>query len=280
MTGVQTCALPIYPKPVKVFGDPNFIGTAASPLAYDSVGPNVVEGREMFRPEGIALDTSTSPAIVYISDTANNRVLAFQYNTQLTPGAFADLILGQSDRFSTLPKGPGTSLSTGLHNPTGLAVDSAGNLYVADTGNNRILRYPKPFSQPAGYQFPDLIIGQTSFASSAANSGKMSASTLFLTGSSFFAHTGLAFDTAGNLWVTDTGNNRVLRYPASVLKSFQNGPAADTVIGQADFVSAVSATTRIVKTALVNPLSVAFDSAGRMLVADAAARVLDRKSVV
>ena len=150
----------LFNKPVKVFGDPNFIGTAANPLAYDSVGPNVVEGRELSLPYGIAVDNSSSPPIIYISDTVNNRVLGYQYNTQLTPGAVADLVLGQPDRFTTLPEGPGVgTYSTGLNQPTGLAVDSAGNLYVADGANNRVLRYAKPFSQPPGFQFPNMIIG-------------------------------------------------------------------------------------------------------------------------
>lgn len=267
----------LFVKPVKVLGDPNFIGTAANPLNYDSTGPNWVEGREVEEPLGVAVDTSVSPPIVYIADTGNNRVLCFQYNTQLTPGAFADLILGQPDRFTNLPQGPGAALSTGLRNPTGLAVDHSGNLYVADSGDNRILRYPKPFSQTAGFQFPDLIIGQASFATAGGNTGGVKPTTLLLTSngtSSFFPHTGLAFDSAGNLWVTDTGNNRVLRFPASVLLPNQNDPAADTAIGQADLVSSIPAMSRISKAGLSFPTSVAFDSAGNMLVADALNRVV------
>jgi hypothetical protein len=56
----------LFVKPVKVLGDPNFIGTAANPLNFDSNGPNVVEGRELDEPLGIALDTTVSPPIVYI----------------------------------------------------------------------------------------------------------------------------------------------------------------------------------------------------------------------
>ena len=43
----------------------------------------------------------------------------------------------------------------------------------------------------------------------------------------------MAFDSAGNLWVVDNGNNRVLRYSAPL----HTGQAADLVIGQKDFVS-------------------------------------------
>ena len=260
----------LFVKPVKVFGDPNFIGTAANPLAFDSYGPNVVEGRELNQPLGVALDTSASPPNVYIADTANNRVLAFKYATQLTAGSFADLVLGQPDRFSTLVEGPGNTYSTGMNTPTGIAVDRAGNVYVADSGNNRILRYPQPFTQPAGYQFPDMIIGQVSFASSGANIGGVKASTLSLAG----GRTGLAFDAAGNLWVTDTGNNRVLRFPVAVLTAGINGPAADTAVGQANLVSALAVNTAITKTGLSQPAAITFDPTGNMLVADALQRVL------
>ena len=263
----------LFVKPAKVIGDPNFIGTAAAPLAFDSFGPNVVEGRELANPLGIALDTSVTPPIVYIADTNNNRVLGFQYGTQLTAGAFADVILGQPDRFSTTPKGPGTNLSTGLHSPTGLAVDASGNLYVADTGNNRVLRYPKPITQPAGYQFPDLIIGQTTFSSSVPNSGGISATSLFLFNGAI-GHNGVALDPAGNLWVTDSVNNRVLRYPVASLKTNQNGPAADVVIGQSDMVSRQGASSRTSKTGITGPNAIAFDPSGRIFVADAIGRVL------
>ena len=264
----------LFVKPVKVLGDPNYTGTAANPLNFDSTGPNWVEGRELNEPLGMAVDNSVSPPNIYIADTANNRVLGYKYTTQLTLGAHADIIIGQPDRFTNLAEGPGTALSTGLRAPTGLAVDGAGNLYVADSGNNRILRYPKPFTQPAGYQFPDLIIGQTSFSTATGNSGGVKPTTLLLTSGSIFPHTGLAFDSGGNLWVADTGNNRVLRFPGAVLVPNQNGPAADTALGQADLLSSVAATSRMTKTGLASPTSVSFDSAGNMLVADKLARVV------
>ena len=262
----------LFVKPVKVFGDPNFTGTASSPLNFESAGPNVVEGRELQVPEAVALDTSVSPPILYIADTSNNRILAYKYNTQLTAGSIADVILGQTDRFSNLSQGPANSLSTGLNQPTALAVDAAGNLYVADTGNNRILRYPTPMAQPAGYNLPNLVVGEKSFSVATANTGGISAATLSLAGTGL--RNGLAFDQSGNLWVSDTGNNRVLRFPASVLSAGQNGPSADVELGQADFKSSVAGTSVTSKTTMAGPAGLAIDSVGRLLVADALQRVL------
>jgi uncharacterized protein (TIGR03437 family) len=266
------CAQSLFPKPVKVLGDPNFLGTASSPLNLDTQAPNVVEGRELRTPEGIALDNSVSPPIIYIADTANNRVLAYQYNTQLTAGAYADIILGQLDRFSTI--GASLGVTTALKAPTGLVVDGAGNLYVADTGNNRVVRYPKPFAQ-TGYQIPDLVIGQTSFSGTGANTGGIKATTLSLfPGGSFVGRAGLAIDATGNLWVADIGNNRVLRFPASVLAPHTPSPAADLAVGQKDLLSNTAATVRTGTSGLVAPTGIAFDQPGNLLIADGLARVV------
>src|ERR1700686_5525866 len=112
---------------------------------------NLVEGRGFNRPGGVELDTSASPPILYVVDAGNNRVLAWKNAFGFTKGApMADLVIGQRDFLSTGPPGPavnGSNLSTGLFQPVGLTVDSSGNLYVIDAGNNRILRYPTPFSQ-------------------------------------------------------------------------------------------------------------------------------------
>jgi uncharacterized protein (TIGR03437 family) len=263
----------LFSKPVTVLGDPAFIGTAANPLQIEGNGPNWVEGRELSSPLGVALDLSVSPPIVYIADSGNNRVLCYQYSTQLKAGSTADLILGQVDRFSNLTSSQNGRTSS-MNTPTGLAVDSAGVLYVADTGNNRILRYTRPLSQPAGSMpLPDMVIGQTSLSGRSSNAGGISATSLALATSTTY-RSGLAIDSAGNLWVADTGNNRVLRYPAAVLAKGQNGPAADTVIGQADFTSTATPSARTSTTNLVSPQGIAFDPAGRLLVADGASRVV------
>ena len=263
----------LFHKPVKVLGDPKFIGTAGNPLLIEGNGPNWVEGRELSSPLGIALDMSASPPAVYIADAGNNRVLGFQYTTQLTAGSYADVIIGQVDRYSNLTAQQ-NGRSLGLTQPSGLVVDGSGNLYVADTGNNRILRYPKPLSQPGGVATPDMVIGQTSFAGKSANQGgAVSATSLALNASSTFRN-GLAIDSSGNLWVADSGNNRLLRFPAATLLTGANNPTADVVLGQADFVSMVAANSRMTKAGLNHPQGLAIDPAGRILVTDAESRVV------
>jgi uncharacterized protein (TIGR03437 family) len=243
----------------------------------------------MTTPQGIAFDRSGTSPILYVADTGNNRVMAWRNPLGAANGAPADLIIGQRNRFRTGPNGPGTDYTTGLRAPTGLAVDSEGNLWVADSNNNRIMRYPKPFEQPADLLFPDVILGQESFggASSASigrqpNRGRdtCAANTLFLSdlGSNVF-RTRMTFDTAGNLWVADPGNHRVLRFPARVLTPGNFGPDADLVLGQLDFVSRRNLTgDSRDKSQLLTPTGIAWGADGRLYVSDARNRVMVYRS--
>ena len=269
-------AQPFNPKPVRALGAPRLTATQSSPATLDSVSPNYVEGKELFNPSAVALDNSTSPPAVYVADTSNNRVLGWRYSTQLANGAPADIVLGQRDKFSTLNQGPG-GLVTGVSLPTGLAVDKAGNVYVADSGNNRVLRFPQPFRQATDAKVPDLVLGQSGFSSNTPDPTGVTSTALYLnTASGFPPHIGMALDSAGNLFVCDSGNNRVLRYPAASLSAAQppNGLAADLVIGQSSFITNVTTGDRTSKTNLRGPTGIAFDSAGRLYVSDALARAL------
>jgi uncharacterized protein (TIGR03437 family) len=240
------------------------------------VNPNLVEGRELFSPTWIALDNSVSPPILYVSDTANNRILAWRNAASAQNGQKADLVIGQRDFESTNALGPGTSLSTGVNSPSGLTVDAQGNLWVADSGNNRILRFPRPFNQPPQeFATPDLVIGQVNFNSRAANGGSTTGPTASgiqtVSGSDVF-QVGLMFDPGQNLWISDPVNHRVLRFPASSLTA--SNPSADLVLGQLDFNTRLTSTSRIGKTNLNVPSGIAMDPGGRLYVADGLSRVM------
>lgn len=235
--------------PSRVLGHPN-----PEQIANVVTGaPNLVEGRELFQPQGIALDTTVTPAIVYVADTLNNRVLAWKNATGFTNGAPADMVIGQNDPFSTFPQGPGGStLLTGFAEPSGLTVYK-GDLYVVDSGNNRVLRFPTPFSQTQKPVVPDLVIGQPNLTSRTTNyastlsttvteQGIYTASFNSTNGQSTVFTAGLAFDASGNLWFTDAGNGRVLRYPAANIPAPNvgntvGGIKADLVIGQPSLTS-------------------------------------------
>jgi uncharacterized protein (TIGR03437 family) len=268
---IAACAQnPLNPGPTRVLG-------ALRPNQA-SVNPNLVEGRELFNPTWIALDTSASPPILYVSDTGNNRVLAWRNAAAAQNGLKADLVIGQRDMESTTALGPGTSLSTGLAAPSGLAVDAQGNLWVADSGNNRVLRFPRPFQQPPQeFAIPDRVIGQVNFNSRAANGGQPGPTErgLHTATTSDVFQVGLLLDSAQNLWVSDPNNHRVLRFPASELTG--NNPRADLVLGQQNFNTRTTQTgpsARVLKTILNFPSGLAMDPGGRLYVADSHSRVV------
>lgn len=234
---------------------------------------NRVEGRELYNPQGVAFDTTGATPIVYVSDLRNNRVLAWKNAAAFSNGAHADMVIGQPDFFNTNTQGPAGTFVTGLAAPTGITVDSKGNLYVADSGNNRILRYPKPFSQQ-GQVTPDLWLGQPSLNTRLANyTGQVSKSGVLLASGTSILQANLAFDPAGNLWVVDSGNFRVIRFPAAAISCNNCTAAADIVVGQPDL-NTVQTPVPSGNTNLTNqsqfglPTAIAFDSTGRLYVSD------------
>ncbi len=259
-----TAQITLNPLPTRVIGQ---LSTAVT-----SVNPNLVEGREFEAPESVVVDASSNPAPLYVADTGNNRILGFRNAASFTNGQFADIVIGQPDMVTTLPQGPasGSTRTTGLSIPEGMAVDASGNLYVIDAGNNRILRFPKPFTQ-ASTVFPDLVIGQPDFTTGAANQGGLSASSLSFVVANNALTAALAFDAAGNLWVTDAGNNRILRFNVSGLGAqLKSGPAADIVLGQLNFTTNSEGTSTAPPltslTSIFEPAGIAFDPSGRLFV--------------
>jgi len=130
----------------------------------------------------------------------------------------------------------------------GLAFDPAGNLWVADSENNRVLGFAAPFNDNMNASF---VIGQPNFQSVGASAGTA--------GLRFPMY--LTFDAAGNLWVSDTQNNRVLEFRAPLT----NGESAFVVIGQENFTTTHYKTSR---NALSSPEQVTFDPIGDLWVAD------------
>jgi uncharacterized protein (TIGR03437 family) len=243
-----------------------------------SGAPNLIEGREFNTPLAIAFAPSGGP--MYVADTSNHRILAWRNPGSLTKGNQADKVIGQRDFYSNPIQGPGHDLSSGMTLPSGVAVDASGNLYVLDTGNNRILRFPNPFNQTTDPLQVDLVIGQkTQSSGNSANEGqaKPSASTLSLSPGGAFLRAGIALDAQGNLWVADAGNNRVLRFPVGQLAPGTVEPVADLKLGQPDFISngaPVCGSCQTNLSVLLQPQSLAFDGLGGLYVADGYARVL------
>jgi sugar lactone lactonase YvrE len=112
-----------------------------------------------------------------------------------------------------------------------------------------------------------LVVGEPSFISSSCAE----------TATNMCSPYGVAFDSSGNLFVADQGDNRVLEYASSSLTS--NGPAASMVFGSTTFSSAtcsgyISATSS--GTCLGDIREIALDSSGDLLVSDYGSEGVDR----
>jgi sugar lactone lactonase YvrE len=203
-------------------------------------------------PVGVAVDPITGK--VFISDSNNNRVLRFSSASALLSGAAAEAVLGQPDFTSnghaTTPKE--------LYAPAGLAFDSTGRLWVADSRNHRILRFDNASAKPQFAGTADGVLGQTNF-STAANPNPPDAT-------SMNQPFGVAVDTNGTLWVSDSWNYRVLRFDNAAAKA--NGAAADGVLGVPVFTVNSGGLTN--QYAFNIPRGLAVDSAGHLWVADGA----------
>jgi sugar lactone lactonase YvrE len=221
------------------------------PLSTDQSASGVL-GQGEFTTAGSALTAATfavpvntaedSAGNIYVSDLNQNRVL--QFRPPFSNGMSASLVIGQPD-FVT---GTANTTQNGLRGAGGSAFDASGNLWVVDFANNRILQYRPPFATDMN---ASLVLGQVSFTSSAVATTNAGLSSPHY----------IVFDASGNLWVTDTNNNRVLEFKPP----FANGMTASLVIGQADFVSSGNSTTA---TGLDFPTGVAFDSAGNLWIGD------------
>lgn len=217
-------------------------------------GVNMVEGSALNAPAGIAVDGSGH---LYVADTANHRVLGWESAASFQNGASASLVLGQPNLNQGIPEGIGTK---GLAFPSSVAVNPVtGDLFVADTGNNRVVRFAAPFANPSNVT-PDAVYGQPTFNTRGVNAGGLS-------GTSMSEPAGVACDSQGNLWVADSGNNRVLQFPASVLNT--TNPAAAIVLGQANATTATANHAAAVSNSGFNtPRGLAFDSKNNLYVAD------------
>jgi hypothetical protein len=144
-------------------------------------------------PNRVAFDSGSN---LWVADAYNNRVL--EYTTPFSTGEAASIVIGQS----SFTAASSATTSTGLSGPYGVVFDSSHNLWVVDTANRRVLEYATPFSTG---EAASIVIGQSSFTTSGAAT----------TSTGLYVPVGVAFDSSGNLWVGDVGNNRVLRFAAA-----------------------------------------------------------------
>ncbi len=226
-----------------VIGQSNFtsfnISTSATGLIY---------------PIGVALDADGD---LWAADSGNNRIM--EYKPPFSSGMAASVAIGASSTATAgvVCNSPSDATQNNVCQPLLLAFDSSGNLWVADSGFNRVLQFVPPFSSGMAASLElGHAAGATAFTSGQANDGG-SVSASVLDGPS-----GIQFDSHGNLWVVDSGNNRVLEYASP----FASGMSATLVVGQSGLTA--HASSPISQSSLDAPVGVAFDASADLVVTD------------
>jgi uncharacterized protein (TIGR03437 family) len=180
---------------------------------------------ELNGPRGVAVDSAGN---LYIADTVNNRIRKVA-NGVITTVAGGGLSLGDN--------GPATSAY--LRAPSGVAVDSAGNLYIADTNNNRVREVANGAITTVAGDGNDVFCGDNGPATSAC----------------VFNPLGVAVDSAGNLYIADSGNDRVRKVTGGTITTVAGGGLSLGDNGPAT-------------SAAVDPFGIVLDSAGDLYIAD------------
>jgi sugar lactone lactonase YvrE len=199
-------------------------GTAGAPT------PGPATSSRLNSPNGVAVDSSGN---VYIADTSNNEI------EKVTPGGTLSIIAGTGTAGAPTP-GPATS--SRLDGPYGVAVDSSGNVYIADTSNNEIEKVT-----PGGTLS---IIAGTGTAG-APTPGPATSSRLDIP-------YGVAVDSSGNVYVADEANAEIEKVtPGGTLSII----AGTGTVGTPTPGPATSSR-------LDSPYGVAVDASGNVYIAD------------
>ena len=189
-------------------------------------------------PYGVAVD---SVGNVYIADTLNNRIRKVNATTQIiTTIAGNDIVGGFSGD-------GGAATSAKLNAPFGLCVDSVGNVYIADTSNNRIRKVnasTQIITTIAGNDIVEGFSGDGGAATSAKLAGPV----------------GVFVDSSFNVYIADTNNQRIRKVNASDQKISTIAGTGATGSGGDGFAATLAQ--------LYYPGGVCVDSAGNVYIAD------------
>ena len=205
--------------------------TALTACIQAGVGSGVLATSEVvFVGNPLAVDASGN---LYVADIGHSLI------RKVTPAGIVSTVAGNGTQGYGGDNGPATSAA--LNGPGGLAVDAAGNVYIADTQNNRV-RMVNPTGTIT------TIVGDGKFAFKGDNGPGPSAE---------LSYPGfLALDASGNLYISDSLNFRVRKYTTAGIISTVAGNGSP--LSQGDGGPAISAG--------VAPVGIGVDGAGNLFI--------------
>jgi uncharacterized protein (TIGR03437 family) len=216
---------------ITTFAGDGTISPGGGPGAYGDGGP--ATSAQLHLPMGVAVDTNFN---VYIADTGDNTI-----RKVTTDGNIATVA---GDSFPSYQGDAGLAIAAELHGPEDVAVDSSGNIYIADTGN----AYVRKVTSDGNINFiaGDGSIGYTGDGGYATSAG-------------LIAPFALAVDSSGNVYIAENGDSRIRKIDAKSLD-------ISTVVGNGTpgFSDGSDAT----KAQMNSPTGVAVDSSGNLYIAD------------
>ncbi len=204
-------------------------GTGSSGYSGDG-GP--ADQARLNSPAGIAADSSGN---LYIADRYNNRI------RKVAPDGTISTVAGTGGAGYSGDGGPAAQAQ--INSPTGVTLDSSGNLYIADRYNNRIRKVA-----------PDGTISTVAGTGSSGYSGDGGPADQ----AQLYWPFGVVLDSSGNLYITDYSNHRIRKVAPDGTISTVAGTDASGSAG--DGGPAVQAT-------LSSPAGIAMDGAGNLYVA-------------
>ena len=206
-----------------------FITFAGGPPSKGSVD-GIGSAARFNQPGGVAVDSAGN---VYVADTGNSTI------RKMTPGGLVSTLAGSAGKPGSTD---GTGIAAQFSGPTGVAVDNGGNVYVADNGNSTIRKI-----SPAGEV--STLAGLANSRGSSDGSGSVAR---------FNFPYAVAVDTAGNIYVADSGNNIIRKVTRTGLVSTVAGLAGSS--GSADGIGS--------NARFFSPHGIAADSSANLYVSD------------
>jgi trimeric autotransporter adhesin len=188
---------------------------------------------QLNNPQGLAVDTLGN---LYISDMGNQRI------RKVTPAGIVSTVAGTGVAGYSADNVPATNSQ--LNNPQGVAVDAAGNLYIADSLNFRVRQV-----------VPNGTISTIAGTATPGNSGDGGPATA----ATLSNPVALALDSAGNLYIGDSGSNEVRKIAPGGTITLVAGTGTPNFSGDSGPATAAD---------INQPQGLAVDAAGNLYIAD------------